>query len=148
MGGREGRATSRFLTLFNEHKARHVKLKGGADRSRRNGGATAAPASAGASDGRRVAGREAEDLRRSKGALLPDCEDEHDYANYDDDMVDRLASGARVGGKKRKAVPSRDEFSQGAAPGGGGGSGFVNPHTGATEFTNPREMFSSSSDED
>jgi len=118
--------TDRFLTLFNEHKARHVEtlnelkvLKGQPQRAvERSLGTTASD-------------RETIRPRIGKEAF-PDYEDDQELVEYDDAFVARLAAsrGTARGGRAAKAA------------------GYVNPHTGATEFDDPKEMFSSSDDED
>lgn len=118
--------TDRFLTLFNEHKARHVETRDELERLKGKQQRGAEPVVRAAASSRKTP------RERCSEDVLPDYEEEHDHVDYDDAMVARLAAG-------------RGAVSGGCAAKGGG---FVNPHTGATEFDNPKEMFSSSDDDD
>ncbi len=118
--------TERFLILFNDHKARHAEtrkelehLKG---KKQRNDDTI----------GNRLGSQKSRDL-------MPDYEDEHDYATYNNEEVDRLAEGRSL-----KSVARNKPKSSGSQS---GGSGFVNPHTGAMEYSNPKELFSSDEDD-
>ena len=65
--------------------------------------------------------------------------DEQDFQTYDFDEISRLARGpAHV----RKSAPSGKM----AAAGTQDTAGYVNPHTGAREYSNIQEIFSGSSD--
>lgn len=125
--------TANFLTLFNEHKARHVetykeleRLKG---KKLRIGGGLGDAA---------VSNRSG---RKSYDSVYQD-DDAQDFATYNAAEIDRLASGPGVkkrgagGAVKKPDVP----LSQ--------ASGFRNPHTGAKEYTNVQELFSSDEDDD
>ncbi|KAL9186594.1 hypothetical protein ACHAXT_005832 [Thalassiosira profunda] len=120
--------TDRFLVLFNEHKSRHVKTQRELDQLKGKGKHTEG------------AVRERSSLGSGKKNKeeFPDFEDEHDYATYDKETVDRLAAGRSSCGKR----PRPPESSLGSV------SGFTNPHTGATEFANPKELFSSDEEDD
>ena len=119
--------TERFLILFNDHKARHAEtrkelehLKG---KKHRNDDTIS----------NRLGSRKSRDL-------MPDDEDEHDYVTYNNEEVDRLAEGRSFKSgahTKPKSIESQN----------GGGSGFVNPHTGAMEYSNPKDLFSSDEDD-
>jgi len=120
--------TARFLTLFNEHKLRHIEtvkeleqLKG---KKQKIGDATTAKRGA----------------RKSLDPMYQDIDDQ-DFQTYDQDEISRLARGpAHV----RKSAPSgkmvaASSLTQDTA-------GYINPHTGAREYSNIQEMFSGSSD--
>ena len=134
--------TGRFLTLFNEHKARHVETLKELNQVKGKKQRTDAPIIRSNQRSTSVSGN-----RRKSRDTLPDDEDQHDYAIYDDDEVNRLASGQRRQSSDRKPSASQKKQksqsykSQGSA-------GFVNPHTGATEYSNPKELFSSDEDDD
>jgi len=122
--------TDRFLTLFNEHKARHIETQRELDRLKgKRQRTTATERTCGTVSNRN-------NRQSTSKELLPDDEDEHDYAIYGEEEVARLAAGPDMKPKAQK----RNNLSQ--------GSGFFNPHTGATEFDDPKELFSSSEDED
>lgn len=117
--------TDRFLTLFNDHKARHAEalkeleqLKG---------------------EKQRTGNSDRSGMRRSREANHPDHEDENDYVTYDNAEVNRLAAGPSL--KQRSANDGKPVASS-------QGSGFVNPHTGAREFSHPKELFSSDDDDE
>ncbi len=114
--------TDRFLTLFNDHKARHAKVLKELEHLRRSKQRT---------DGNVI---DRSGMRRSREAMLLDHEDENDYVTYKNAEVNRLAAGPCS--KKGKPVASSQ------------GGGFVNPHTGAREFSHPKDLFSSDEDED
>lgn len=125
--------TARFLKLFNEHKARHVetfkeleRLKG---KKQRMGGTTMASQN-----------RSSSSTRKSRDNLLND-EDEHDFMTYNDDEINRLAAGPNM--KKRNGAANHAASSSMTQE-----SGFVNPHTGAREFGNVQELFSSDDSDD
>ena len=127
--------TARFLKLFNEHKARHVetfkeleRLKG--KKQRMEGIATASH------------NRSSSITRKSRDSLLPNDEDEHDFMTYNDDEINRLAAGPNM--KKRNGTNQAAAASSSMTQ----ESGFVNPHTGAREFGNVQELFSSDSEDE
>lgn len=147
--------TDRFLTLFNEHKAQYVETKKELDRLKGNRSCTERSDKA-------ISNRNSH--QRTNKQTLSDDEDEHDYADYDDELVARLAKGASSTQRrastdddkkpmvslKRKLQTSHTTEHGGRVPRHHrhvGGGGFVNPHTGATEFSNPKDLFSSSEDE-
>mmetsp|Transcript_3817 Transcript_3817/g.5561 ORF Transcript_3817/g.5561 Transcript_3817/m.5561 type:complete len:271 (+) Transcript_3817:1-813(+) len=84
--------TERFLTLFNQHKARHVETKReldelkGNQRYEKGSSAKQQPHSA----------------HKDRPEMRPDDEDEHDYVTYDDDYVNRMAAGGFVQQKRRR----------------------------------------------
>ena len=133
--------TERFLTLFNEHKARHVEslkeleqLKSKEQRGAERTGAT-------------IGNRDS--LGGRPSLEVPDHEDEHDFAEYDDEMVDRLAAGRKSSQKRRLndrmevMAGKRQQKRQNTES-----QGHYNPHTGAREFGNAKELFSSDSETD
>jgi hypothetical protein len=119
--------TDRFLTLFNDHKARHAEalkeleqLRG---KKQRTGSSVI----------------DLSGMRRSREAMHPDHEDENDYVTYDNAEVNALAAGPSL--KQRSANDGKPVASS-------QGKGFVNPHTGAREFSHPKELFSSDDDDE
>ena len=83
--------TERFLTLFNQHKARHIETKKELDELKGNqryerGSSMKQPHSA----------------HKDRPEMLPDDEDEHDYVTYDEDYVNRMAQGGVVQQKRRR----------------------------------------------
>mmetsp|Transcript_15447 Transcript_15447/g.32643 ORF Transcript_15447/g.32643 Transcript_15447/m.32643 type:complete len:390 (-) Transcript_15447:102-1271(-) len=145
--------TANFLTLFNEHKARHLEtvkelesLKTKRHRMTAYENEKKEPASS------RV-------LVKDREGFVDD-EEGHDYAVYDRDYVARLAAGPvskktrqnhydsekKLSGTKVEKIDSnpsaRDimQMSQSSA-------GFRNPHTGALELTNLNDLPSSEEDE-
>ena len=118
--------TDRFLLLFNDHKARHSEVLKELEQLKENKQRT----------GDSVIDRGG--MRRSRDSILPDHEDDNDYVTWKDKEVDRLAAGPS---KKRNA-------NDGNPVAAVQGSGFVNPHTGASEFSNAKELFSSDDEED
>ena len=69
-------------------------------------------------------------------------DDGDDDQTYDDDEISRLARGpAHV----RKSVPS-DKMAAATGSLTQNTAGYVNPHTGAREYSNIQEIFSGSSD--
>lgn len=111
--------TQRFLTLFNQHKARHVETKKeldelkGNQRYERGGSSLEQPPHSA--------------VHKERPEMLPDDEDEHDYNKWDDDYVNRMAAGGDVQQKKRRK----------------------NSTTGATEEVEKvKDMFSSDEDDD
>ncbi|KAL7537960.1 hypothetical protein ACHAXR_008181 [Thalassiosira sp. AJA248-18] len=122
--------TDRFLTLFNDHKARHMEtqkelnqLKGKKriDRSDRTGGTFSNSST----------------LRKSIEPL-PDNEGEHDFTDYPPAVVDRLAnvsSSMKRPADDRKPSASQKQKRQ-------------NQHTGKIEFSKSEDMCSSSDEED
>ena len=70
-------------------------------------------------------------------AHLPD---EQDFQTYDDDEISRLARGpAHVRTSAPSGKMAASSLTQDTA-------GYINPHTGAREYSNIQEMFSGSSD--
>ena len=137
--------TDRFLTLFNVHKARHIETQKELDQLK---GKTQQRTT---ERGTRGAGTlsNRSNIRKSFEPL-PDHEDEHDYAKYSSSFVDRLAAGPStmkrrandrdpMGGVSQKQKRQDSQSQE---------SGFVNPHTGAMEFGNAKDMFSSSDEEE
>ena len=87
--------TERFLTLFNEHKARHIETKKELDKLKGNqryerGSTETLPLSA----------------HKERPEARLDDEDEHDYATYDDDYVNRMAAGGLQNQKRRRKYVS------------------------------------------
>jgi hypothetical protein len=86
--------TERFLTLFNQHKGRHIETKKeldelkGNQRYERGGGSSLKPPPH--SD------------HKERPDMRPDDEDEHDYVLYDDDYVNRMAAGGDMQQKRRR----------------------------------------------
>ncbi len=119
--------TDRFLLLFNDHKARHAEVLKELDQLRGNKQRTCDI----------VVDRSG--MRRSREAMRPDHEDDNDYVTWANAEVNRLAAGPCS--KKRNANDGKPVADV-------QGSGFVNPHTGAREFCNPKELFSSDDEED
>mmetsp|Transcript_3490 Transcript_3490/g.8885 ORF Transcript_3490/g.8885 Transcript_3490/m.8885 type:complete len:368 (-) Transcript_3490:89-1192(-) len=124
--------TGRFLTLFNEHKARHVEtqkelnhLKGKKQRTDET-----------------LTNRSSS--RRKSRETFPDDEDGRDYACYDDDEINRLAAGERQTNNRKPRASQKQNCQNSQSQ----RNGFVNPHTGAMEFSNPKELFSSESEDD
>ena len=83
--------TERFLTLFNQHKARHIETKKELDELKGNqryekGSSLKQPHSA----------------HKDRPEMRPDDEDEHDYVTYGDDYVNRMAAGGCVQQKRRR----------------------------------------------
>mmetsp|Transcript_14742 Transcript_14742/g.32027 ORF Transcript_14742/g.32027 Transcript_14742/m.32027 type:complete len:343 (-) Transcript_14742:216-1244(-) len=74
--------TGRFLTLFNEHKARHVETQKELDHLKGKKQRT----------GTTIKKQSSVKKNREK---LSDNEDEHDFATYDAEEVNRLASGTK-----------------------------------------------------
>mmetsp|Transcript_3955 Transcript_3955/g.8720 ORF Transcript_3955/g.8720 Transcript_3955/m.8720 type:complete len:296 (-) Transcript_3955:235-1122(-) len=138
--------THRFLTLFNQHKARHVETQNELDRLKGKRPRTeCADTNVGEKSSRQ---------RNNDREILPDDEDEHDYATYDNAMVARLAAGHPSSMKRRakdhemKKQPKASVKQERQNSGSQGSNCYVNPHTGAMECTDIKELFSSSSDDD
>lgn len=145
--------TANFLTLFNEHKARHLEtVKQLESLKKKRHGVTAdenlkkQPASS------RV-------LIKAREGFVDD-EEGHDYPMYDKDYVARLAAGPvskkmrqihdlsdnELQGMKVEKIdskPSAREIMQMSQS----SMGFRNPHTGALELTNVKDLPSSDEDE-
>lgn len=119
--------TERFLILFNDHKARHAETRKELEQLQGKKQRTDGTVS------NRLGYRKSRDL-------MPDDEDEHDYVTYKNKEVDRLAEGRRSctqHGKKPSLSQTQSVC-----------SGFVNPHTGAMEYSDPKELFSSDEDDE
>lgn len=121
--------TDRFLTLFNEHKARHVETQKELDHLKGKKQRT---------EGTVTSNNRSSSARRSR-ASFPDDEDEHDYVTYGNDEVNRLAAGPNLKRRSKDRKPAASLTQD---------SGFVNPHTGAREYSNTQELFSSDEDAD
>mmetsp|Transcript_15947 Transcript_15947/g.28843 ORF Transcript_15947/g.28843 Transcript_15947/m.28843 type:complete len:298 (-) Transcript_15947:212-1105(-) len=138
--------TDRFLTLFNEHKARHVETQKELDRLKCKRPRTQCTDTNVDEKNSRQ--------RNNDREILPDDEDEHDYATYDNAMVARLAAGhpssmKRCANNNEKTNPPKASVKQERQNSGSQGSScYVNPHTGAMECTDVKELFGSSSDDD
>lgn len=122
--------TERFLTLFNEHKARHLETRKELEHLQ------ARQQKSDDTISNRVGFRKSRDK-------MPDDEDLHDYVTYNNEEVDRLAEGRSLKRSStndaKKRIQSQSQSTS---------SGFVNPHTGAMEFSHPKELFSSDEDDD
>ena len=84
--------TERFLTLFNQHKARHVEIKKELDELK--GNQRYDRSSLGSSS-------EMHHKERLEPSHLDD-EDEHDYVVYDEEYVNRMAAGGTSMQQKRR----------------------------------------------
>lgn len=87
--------TERFLTLFNQHKARHVQTKKELDELKGNqryerGSSSLTPRS---------------EMHKERPEMRPDDEEEHDYVTYDDEYVNRMAAGGVIQQKRRRKNP-------------------------------------------
>lgn len=129
--------TDRFLTLFNEHKARHVETKKELDQLKTSRQRNE-PIS-GTSNNRSSLGKSVE---------MPDHEDEHDVAEYDDEMVKRLAAGPSSTKRRsnaREPVASQKQKRQNSDS---QTRGNLNPHNGIREYDNTQDAFSSDEEDD
>ena len=70
--------TDRFLLLFNQHKARHLETRKELEALKANQ--------------QKMSRDHCSDFLKEKEAVI-DHEDEHDFATYDDSLVERLAAG-------------------------------------------------------
>jgi hypothetical protein len=120
--------TERFLTLFNEHKARHLKTRKELEHLQ-------AKQQKSDHTSNRLGFRKSRDK-------LPDDEDLHDYVTYNNEEVDRLAEGRSLKRSSTNDAKMRIQSQSQTS------SGFVNPHTGAMEFSHPKELFSSDEDDE
>lgn len=87
--------TERFLTLFNQHKARHVETKKELDVTKGN-----------QRYDRSSLGNTSEIHRDVRPEMRVDDEDEHDYETWDDDYVNRMAAGSSTQQKRRRKNPN------------------------------------------
>ena len=87
--------TERFLTLFNQHKARHVETKKELDEVKGN-----------QRFDRSSLGTSSEIHREERPEMRVDDEDEHDYETWDDDYVNRMAAGGSTQQKRRRKNPN------------------------------------------
>jgi gas vesicle protein len=85
--------TERFLTLFNQHKGRHVELKKELDELKGNQRYER---------GESYLKPPPHSDHKERPEMRPDDEDEHDYVLYDDDYVNRMAAGGAVQQKRRR----------------------------------------------
>jgi hypothetical protein len=86
--------TQNFLTLFNQHKARHMETCKQLDALTKY-----------STNGNAVVGTWSnKKLGRNEREAVPDDEDNHDYAVWDQEMVDRLAAGPGA----RKKMPNQN----------------------------------------
>lgn len=118
--------TDRFLTLFNDHKSRHMEVQKELDQIK--------------GKKQRIGGESVVDQkmkRRSRESNQPELEDDNDYVTYENAEVNRLAAGTSLKQSSAKPVASMSQS-----------SGFVNPHTGAREVSHPKDLFSSDDDDD
>lgn len=127
--------TQNFLALFNQHKARHVetqqKLAALTKQSPQN-------ELAGTLSNKR--------LKRDERETVPDDEDNHDYADFDQEMVDRLAAG--LDGRKKIAKPKVKTEMRAEDITSSMGSTFHNPVTGVVMLTDHKRLFDSDSDDE
>ena len=84
--------TERFLTLFNQHKARHVETKKELDELKGNRRYERGSSSL----------KQPHSAHKDRPEMRPDDEDEHDYVTYDEDFVNRMAAGGAVQTKRRR----------------------------------------------
>jgi hypothetical protein len=130
--------TQNFLTLFNQHKARHIE-------TRQKLEALTKLKDDGAGNKEAVLSSN----KKLKRESLPDDEDQHDYATWDPEMVDRLAAGPE--GRKKMAKRNNigkvkseedDEFRL------LGDVSYKNPITGVMMVTDHKQLFSDDEDDD
>lgn len=120
--------TQNFLTLFNEHKARHVetlqKLEALTKHESNN-------TAMGTLSNKKT-------KKRDEREAVPDDEEQHDYADWDQDMVDRLAAGPKNRNKIAKKVKMEDrEYTMPASD-----DTFRDPVTGVMMVTDHTKLFS------
>lgn len=136
--------TANFLTLFNQHKARHIETFKELEQLKKKHYHESAESNINGNS--HLQNREA----------VVDDEDEHDYVTYDDSLVARLASGPskkkmRVNDDRKPIHKKEPSLSKKSFPDDVQSSqcstGFLNPHTGALEISNYKEMFSSDEEE-
>ena len=130
--------TQNFLTLFNQHKARHIETRQKLDALTKYG----APVNAA------VGTLSNKKLKRDEREAVPDDVDNQDYAVWDQDMVDRLAAGPTEGRKmmasqKMKVKSEEDEYKSSST-----GDSFVNPITGVMMVTDHKRLFSDDEEDD
>jgi hypothetical protein len=129
--------TQNFLTLFNQHKARHIETRQKLEALTKHGDDEAVV--------RTLSNKK---LKRSEREAVPDDEDQHDYATWDPDMVDRLAAGPE--GRRKMAKQNNDvkvkceddEFKQ------LGNVSYKNPITGVMMVTDHKQLFSDDEGDD
>jgi hypothetical protein len=121
--------TQNFLTLFNQHKTRHMETRKQLDALTKHS----------TNDNAVVGTLSNKKLGRNERETVPDDEDNHDYAVWDQEMVDRLAAGPGA----RKKMPKQNLKADDDESCGPSGDTFRNPHTGALEVTNYKRMFDS-----
>lgn len=127
--------TQNFLTLFNQHKARHMETRQKLEALTKQSPENAL-----------VGTLSNKKLKRDEREAVPDDEDNHDYADFDQDMVDRLAAGPD--GRKKIAQP-KVKTEEGAEDITSSlGDTFRNPVTGVVMLTDHKRLFDSDSDDE
>jgi hypothetical protein len=126
--------THRFLTLFNDHKARHVEVVKELDQLKGKKQRVVI----GGSNERSIIDRTTVKRRsremNASSTNNPDLHDDNDYVIYDNADVNRLAAGSSSTSKQQSS--SHDMTQQ------------INTNNRAKEYSHPKELFSSDDDED
>ena len=127
--------TQNFLTLFNQHKARHMETRQKLEALTKQSPENAL-----------VGTLSNKKLKRDEREAVPDDEDNHDYADFDQDMVDRLAAGPN---RRKKIAQPKVKTEEGAEDITSSlGDTFRNPVTGVVMLTDHKRLFDSDSDDE
>jgi hypothetical protein len=125
--------TQNFLTLFNQHKARHIE-------TRQKLEALTKLKDDGTGNNEAVLSSN----KKLKRGSLPDDEDQHDYATWDPEMVDRLAAGP----EGRKKIAKRNNNGKVKSEEDDEIISYKNPITGVMMVTDHKQLFSDDEDDD
>jgi phosphoribosyl-ATP pyrophosphohydrolase len=128
--------THHFLTLFNDHKARHVEVVKELDQLKGKKQRVVIGSSSSSSErsiiDRTTVKRRSREMNTSS-TNNPDLHDDNDYVIYDNAVVNRLAAGSSTS----KQQSSLHDMTQ-----------QINTNNRAKEYSHPKELFSSDDDDD
>jgi hypothetical protein len=129
--------TQNFLTLFNQHKARHMETLQKLEAFTKHG----------SNDTAAIGTLSNKQLRRNEKEAIPDDEDNHDYAVWDKDMVDRMAAGPEGRRKMGKLKVEREDDIDRELKSTSLDDAFRNPITGVMMCTDHKRLFDSDDEE-